>query len=385
LVLLARRWFLPGVAAVAVTMVLSLACAQVATASSRQGNQWRVVATVGPVTGITRPQFLVAPSRTDAWSWWTGCTSCGGPGRTHSFVILSRWNGTRWSTIKLPPALGGVVGLGASSARNAWLFTVHLSGKHPVYKALTWAGSWRQTRIPAWTLFEEAAESYGVVPEVFGPKSVWIFNVGQPYVAVYNGRTWTKRSLPGRPTLVSAVSARDIWAVSWTTTYQQFLMHWDGTSWHSYSIPRPSHVPAHASEFIANLAAANNGVWLIREISAGSQGGQTLYLLHWDGRAWHRVSFVLPTTSVSQLAADGHGGVWLADYGRGKNAAENFDHLLSTGKWTRQRVPVTATTSDPGTESLAWVPGTHSVWATGNLIPAHSGTGVVGAIFRLNP
>jgi hypothetical protein len=64
-----------------------------------------------------------------------------------------------------------------------------------------------------------------------------------------------------------------------------------------------------------------------------------------------------------------------------------FDHLSRTGRWTRQALPTVAgmTAQFAIPSSMAWIPGTSSVRATGYLTPQHGNGAVFVAIFKYGP
>ena len=352
--------------------------------------RWRVVKEIGPSDGVTNPEFFDVTSRDNAWSWWTtSCAPCPGPGPVS---FLEHWNGTRWIKKTPPAAALGIVGLGASSQRNLWIFTVDTVRGHPVKRAVVWNGSWHTIRLPDWTISFSRAGFYAVQPEVFGPRSVWLFELALRAVDVYNGHRWTRHALPGYPADISAVSPTDIWAIGYAKTPgdHQFLMHWNGTRWRTLQIPKPAMIPKNSTKFVGGLVATGpHDLWLVRSISSGAQATRPLYLLHWTHGRWHKVLFRFPTSFALSSAQDGHGGLWMVSNGPAPRYAWYFDHLSQTGRWTRQAGPTV-----PGTKvgqiseqfaPMAWIPGTTSVWATGDLEPQDNSNAAIGAIFKYGP
>ena len=380
-------------AGLACTVMLATTLPQAGAASAAPGSgpaRWRVVQVIGPANGVTNPEFFDVTSRDDAWSWWiSSCAPCPGPGPVS---FLEHWNGTRWIKKTPPAAAAGIVGLGASSARNLWLFTVDMIRGHIVKRAVVWNGSWHTIRLPIWTISFSRAGFYAVQPEVFGPKSVWLFELALRAVDVYNGHRWTRHVLPGYPADVSVVSPTDIWAIGYAKTPagRHFLMHWNGSRWRTLQIPRPARIPKNSIEYVGGLVATGPAdLWLGRYIQTGAQGARTLYLLHWTRGRWHKVLFRFQTSLAFSSAQDGHGGLWLASNGPAPRYSWYFDHLSRTGRWTRQAGP-TVPGSNFGQISaqfapMAWIPGTTSVWATGNLYPKNNTNAQLGAIFKYGP
>jgi hypothetical protein len=378
------RLLLSSVAAA--TAVGALAAQPVSAATGAGTNQWRVAKVLGSPNDSTYASYFDVTGRDDAWSWWTSST------RTGFTSFIEHWNGARWSPMKPPSGTAGIAGLAASSARNLWIFAVRPRvGRPPAEHVVIWnGGSWRYRPIPSWVIQFSRAGFFYVQPVVFGPDNVWAFSLGR-YAAHFNGHTWAKRTQPAMAGQVSALSPTDIWATTFGPGRVHPLMHWDGTTWRLLAIPRPTNVPPKSSIYVTDLTATGpRDVWLARDIQIGSQGARTRTLLHWNGRRWHLVGLRLPTSYVNGMAQDGQGGLWLVTNGPAPHYAWYFDHLLRTGRWTRQAPPVAPGTSFgqidfvPFNSSLTWVPGTRSAWAAGNLIPRH-GTGIQGAIFSYRP
>ncbi len=354
---------------------------------------WHVITTVGPLHGVTSVANLAVTDRSDAWSTWDMCSPCGGQNQTTVFQV-DRWNGSAWRQVPIPQRLATYgtdsVGLGASSSRDAWLFeTRPLLGK-----ALHWNGTrWSARDIPRWVVRGNLSGTVALTISDFGRAGMWVFSEGQesfsrlvPFAARYQHGRWAKARLPGIPIDVSAVSPTDIWALadpaSLPRNPRPFLMHWNGRRWSTTSIPAPVKIPPKSVEFVRDLVAAGpRNVWLQRDIETGTQGARTLYLLHWNGKAWHQVPLRKPTSGVDEMARDGHGGLWLVTNGPGPAFRWFFDHL-NGGRWTRTLVPATAKTTVQEVMRLAWVPGTRSEWAAGGLLPVNSNVDVLGGIWK---
>jgi hypothetical protein len=380
-----------AVLAVAPLAVAPLALAGAAPALASGAPGWRIVKTIGPDAGVTYMSSILATGRRDAWATAASCPAvCPGPA---SFLV-EHWNGRRWKEV-LPPAeqaAEGVVAvaLGASSARNAWLF----NSRPDNATALHWNGAtWRKRAIPGWVVRLNLSGTYAVTPVLFGSADMWVFSLGQRSfsartrysAARYDGHRWTASPLPAIPDLVSAVSRNDIWVLGTprNLTRTTVLMHWNGRSWRERSVPR-AHVPHGASEFTPGiLALGPRDVWLTRSIQKGLSGAETLYLLHWNGKSWRRVHPPFPTTEVEFMAPDGHGGIWMVNVGPKPAFRSYFVHLTG-GHWTRQPVRPAKGTRLQEIEAITGVPGTASMWAVGQILPPHEGSGgIVGTIWGL--
>jgi hypothetical protein len=107
--------------------------------------------------------------------------------------------------------------------------------------------------------------------------------------------------------------------------------------------------------------------------TGGPVGARRGYLVHWDGKRWHRVRTprgVFNQPYANPQAPDGHGGVWLQGFGPAPADAPRLYHY-SHGHWTTYRTPAG---SHGQFQALAWIPGTRSEWAVGETAVASDGT-----------
>jgi hypothetical protein len=340
---------------------LGLAAALPASASSAPAAAtpgWRVVSKLGPsesdwVTSLT------AVSATDAWSTWSAVGN----------KDVEHWNGRSWQRVSVPANLASRVAgapIGASSASDVWVFGA--VGSVIRYNG----GKWRVQTIPKWAVHSNLGGEISVTPAVFSPTNVWAFSLGwdaptkpDHYAARYNGHVWTKVEMPAVPYTVSVVSPTDIWAAgpSPQNISKWVLMHWNGKTWTTPPMPRASVPKGDTAQFSGLLGVGQTDAWMMANISTSSLVPAKTELLHWNGKSWSNVAIKYPTTTM-QIASDGHGGLWAAAQGTGPAYAEHFYHL-SDGHWSEYAVPDAVDIQPPG---LTWIPGTRSVWATGDLI-----------------
>ncbi len=104
-------------------------------------------------------------------------------------------------------------------------------------------------------------------------------------------------------------------------------------------------------------------VWLTGEIL----NRNIPVLLNWNGSSWRRIALP-PHLTLTQVTTDGHGGVWMIGYKGGKYFFMHYSH----GRLARQQVPtaglpgVGSGAVDFDVYSIARIPGTTSLWATGD-------------------
>jgi hypothetical protein len=352
------------------------------------GAGWRVFASVSlPHKSVLLGNIDVV-SAGDAWV--AGIVNDGERGQA---ALLAHWNGSAWRQVALPAGdasrLAGVIPLvvvGASPGRNAWVF-----GQFGRYLRLR-AGHWTLGSIPSIpkeTIIDQAA--------VFGPSDVWAFGlraIGSvsrgnleflPFAARFDGRTWTRVTIPGRASdgafTVSVVSARDMWALEGTVTPDSGIyakprvLHWNGRSWRPVAIQprRPK-----GGTLTTILATGPDNVWVggsRQDVKTGS----TELVLHWNGRSWISADPpALPTEQgyyAGSMTPDGNGGFWLlgTSYASALSGPARVWHY-SGGTWSAPAV----LSSRLLVLSIASVPHSTSVWGVAG------GPGLVGGDILLH-
>lgn len=341
---------------------------------------WRVIKTIGPNDGDASVSFTAAPH--NAWMTWT---AIGLDNKVHDAVL--HWTGRTWQNVPVPASLNnyvqGTLGIAAPSAKDVWLFNAFNHSKAP-----HWNGSkWTLLSIPSWVVRFSLSGDYSATPMAFSPTNIWVFSSGltpstEHMAARYNGRTWTKVSLPIRPWYESAVSSNDIWMMgnSLTNTSRYLFAHWNGSKWSTVALPKVT-IPKGASEYVGAFTALGPAnAWATWNIIQGTAGAVTMYLLHWNGKTWAKVHIKFPTSWAAALAPDGQGGLWISASGpKSANYMSHFYHLIN-GHWFQYTYP---TASDVDPAALVWIPGTKSMWAYHDIQP--SSTTVATTILKYGP
>jgi hypothetical protein len=280
---------------------VGLACAVAPASAQAATTGWRVYDVIpvsaGPVAELTS---VAVVNSADAWAVGDSFNDVGtGP------AILLHWTGKAWSHVKLPAKVaafwntngGGeaVDVVGASSAHNVWAFDggggfIHL-GSH----------GWSSGTVPGTADGFLRTLTVSVV-KAFSATDVWIFggiSTGDhfadaiPYAAHFNGRTWTRTAFPGSGGVagVSAISARDMWAVAGPTKASTGVgtarvLRWNGTSWRRVAV-QPPKLPKGAG-WTAIDARSNRDVWVAGGGAApsGVGAGTAEHVYRWNGRRW---------------------------------------------------------------------------------------------------
>lgn len=319
---------------------------------------WRIVKFL---PSVAMGGFSVSSAR-DAWLAGDVC----GADSLCDHVIVRHWDGTAWRVVTPPRAVTATAGeagitVTASSASNAWIFDLRGTQSVDYTTAVHWTGrGWAPpTRL--------AADIDAAV--ALSARDAWAF--GAPagdsqggYAAHFNGRTWSHALFPVQVQAASALSAGDLWvggAASDVTGPSVIIEHWNGQAWRATPVPSLG-IPPGSWTSVSVTAVTPRDVWA--EVFTQGDGTQGSYLLHWGGRAWARVAFACPGTAASAVAPDGHGGVWLVSSTAPASSGTSWFCHDSSGHWTKAAVPRRAG-EQPGIDSLAWIPGTRSLWATG--------------------
>lgn len=353
---------------------------------------WQINSVVGDPASFTQFTTAAASGPDNAWVGGFACTdsSC-----TSHTAVIQQWNGQSWQTVNLPDTNVGASGLGlaiaTSSASDSWIFASDASdtgyGVHVTESGTT------QTAMPA----DGNLRFMGAA--TFSPDDAWAFGFTGDffnadflaYAAHFDGQTWTQLPTPPViPRSVSALSADDLWIMGETSFNAGgwAVAHWTGDGWSTMPLPTAAelHLPTgHGIAPTGILALNLDDIWVTANQAANGGVFPGALLLHWNGKKWQ--SAATPGASVLaqvdfDIAADGNGGFWVSGYGT--TLAPNLYHF-SKKRWTEQPAPTqTGLTAQFG--SLAWIPGTTSLWGAAALNDAPDNTVLAsqGVIYQYN-
>jgi hypothetical protein len=329
-------------------------------AEAAQETGWRI-ATVSPsYSGGDGFRDVAAIGPDDAWAVGTA-PCCDSDARR-----MSHWDGTAWQPVPLPPApqdaqYPRLSTVGASSPDDVWAFGDGADG--PAF-GHHWDGTaWQTTVFGKDVRIKETA--------VIGTGDVWftgleLTDTGErPVVEHYDGGQWARSPLPDGledVNAISATSADDVWLMGWAAGVPVTL-HWTGRAWRTIHLPEPAldagvHVTEGDVVSVGPRDSWASGI-LTRD---GLVPGPVLW--HWNGRRWKLVTIDAPQDSLTELAPDGDGGLWMVSAGPRPTA--DLLHY-SHGALTREPAPV-----EPGTtanvDEIVLIPGTRSLWGAATLV-----------------
>ena len=387
-----KRRFRSSVAAViAVFAAVALALTGTALAGTAQAAStpgWRVVAAYpqsGEILSVS------ASSAANAWAVgqeYTPCDMC---------LFTTHWNGRKWQTLDVPPALLHQINrltsdaaVAATTGGRAWIFVWGGDSElgTTLLSAVEWTGS-------GWsTVHNFAGSPVLTTAAASGPDDVWGFGntglTGQtPWAVRYNGKSWTQVPIPVVPADASASAAAGDWVTGTVATQplKVTVAHWSKGAWRNVPLPKIS-VPKGQRMRPGFIAAVTpSDVWTTISLARSVYGApSSTILLHWNGATWSRAP--LPkalNADVYGLASDGHGGAWVASYTK-----NDFGVLLSGllmyhysgGRWTRVAVPAKKGFVTNVGGDMQLIPGTRSVLATVTLESTHE---FEGAVLKYGP
>ncbi len=244
----------------------------------------------------------------------TGVTAAGpreawAAGSEGDRLLLLHHDGTAWRRADPPPGApavpeGADVRIAASGPDDVWLLLPELGADDQVQAltAVRWDGS-------AWHRVPGRIDSpYVTGFAVLGPADAWaVHGSGRRDAAHWDGRSWTKVSLPAYASALGGSGSGGLWAVGFRSSGpgvteseldQPAAMRWDGRSWRlvptpTYAFARPK--PPEGSAMLDGLVVlGEDDVWAIgvHTFNHGEVDDEPAdpppILLHWDGRSWSR-------------------------------------------------------------------------------------------------
>jgi hypothetical protein len=344
-------------------------------AASQPG--WRIVSVLRENASLPNGTDLTGVAATGSANAWLVGTDCSNSNCNRSTLLVRHWTGKAWQVIAAPKAYRNsttefeAAGVAASSAASAWVLNNVGTYQNYSTTVLHWTGKgWGPSvKFPAML-------TAAVAPLT---KRAWVFGTdatASPYAATFNGTKWASVTVPVAGIRASATTASNIWVIGAQPSVgaQQFgIMKYNGKAWHTIPVPSLG-LSSSEQAFGTDIAAVSTkNVWaagyVLDTASEQIDPPSKPFLLHWNGTKWTAIKVpnlpvgsMWPNVSVTQ---DGHGGTWLDATTISLSGAQQ-GYLLhyNGGAWARATAPaLSGDFTEPG--ALAWIPGTRSVWGTG--------------------
>lgn len=282
--------YLTGVAAVPAARPWAVGFYSTGTASrafieAPKNGVWTLVPSADPGGPGHDDSILVGVAATSAKNAWAVGDYLPGTAR---LTLIEHWNGTAWRQVPSPdPSHANNVlhGIAATSAKNAW--TVGwIANSQNAYQTLIlhWNGTmWKRapSQNPGGSSNDNILQAVAAVSasNAWAVGSAFTTGFAQPLIEHWNGKAWRSvpapspsPSVPSWLTGVTAISARDAWAVgSYGSTDQHTLIeHWNGKSWRRVRSPSPG-----LSAVLVGVASSRTSIWAVGYYNSGGPA-QTL-------------------------------------------------------------------------------------------------------------
>jgi hypothetical protein len=256
----------------------------------------------------------MAITRPDAHTTWIAGSRLGHNGRftTFSPTLVERdtRKGDGWHEVALPTLPAGtnaqIYGADASTSRSGFLVGDHQGTVGGFLTERRNGSSWSVVAAPApqnimvgsllgveevtptnaWAVgFAQIHD--GTVPDPDGGLPAQITHA-EPVVRHWDGSAWQVAAMPAvAPSWylfsVTAVSARDIWAVGRTSDLKPVSVHFDGTSWSNVPVPDVN------GELRQVVSRGPNDVWAVGGKRNATNTAGEAFALHLDGTRWREV------------------------------------------------------------------------------------------------
>lgn len=263
-----------------------------ASASAAEGD-WQLIPSPSPDSPISGLADVAATSSTNAWavgSYFDPTQGHFGADRT----LVEHWDGAEWSIVRTPEFGSGysqLTGVAAISRKNVWVvgsfersntqrsLVLHFNGRR-----------WSKVRVPDPEQWDDLADVSAV-----SARDVWA--VGNHYqgtsVLHWDGRAWSTLPSPiGWLTSIHAVAHDDVWVVGQRAPgqrgpdgeviYESLAAHWDGAGWTVVDTPN---LPFHFNLFEDVSGSSSSDVWAVGSAWDSTKPHQPL-IAHWNGDAW---------------------------------------------------------------------------------------------------
>ena len=269
---------------------------------------WRLVAS--PTPKAPPRDALTAVSCASA-------SSCVAVGSGYGVAMTEVWNGSRWSLVRSPGAVGRALnGVSCVTASNCIAVGSTSSPADPLAPATTLIERWDGT---TWTVVPSPNPFRADRSELTGVAcpatnncfavgySAILFQAQHGLIEHWNGTAWSIVLNPapsdGAQTYLAGItcaSTKDCVAVGSATSFSDrpFVEHWSGRTW--AIVPSPAPAVANGADLNAVSCHAPDDCVAVGAYSAGSDPNSTQHALieRWNGTTWSVDTAPLPAGTV---------------------------------------------------------------------------------------
>jgi hypothetical protein len=260
-------------------------------------------------------------------------------------------------------AVGSVLAMSTDGPKDAWAVTVG--------DVLHWhSGKWAIAKTFSLKSGPPGLQPTGIM--ALSPTNVWVFG-GTGYWAGMgtwhlHGHTWSKVTGAGHSIFeASAESATSMWAIGGRDG--DSLLRYGNGRWQPVTSPALTGL-----RFDGIVARSATSVWVTATRADNSSGAR---LLHLHGTRWssYRIPWqvqlrvLTSVTAGGGLSQDGRGGFWFPTQ---SNAGPFWMLHYRAGRWSRVKLTSQVL-------RVALIPGTRSLWASGEIRRTTNSTGTIWA------
>jgi hypothetical protein len=167
---------------------------------------------------------------------------------------------------------------------------------------------------------------------------------------------------------VGAVSPSAAWAVGGSTTdgiaEKSLIEQWDGSAWRIISNPS-------TISFSSVVIVSSHDVWAVGYNRTPRQTGHVSQFEHWNGTQWSIVPSPTsnqPNNFVLSMAAIAANDVWAVGKDLSSDIGLPLIERWNGASWQVVTNPTLPGVSDSALDSVARIPGTAQLWATGYVL-----------------
>jgi hypothetical protein len=342
------------------------------------------------ISGIMAPQAQASPAAPNPYSWHVAKVFAGQPysnlvamtaisakdawllgDGAHGREVALHWNGSTWTPSYPFGALPRPWYVSSTAANNVWVTGQNCTGAGANYVSRYDGSKWTTTT------FTIAGGAFCQSPVVTtGRTNGWIFSKSAVATEAlhFTGKKWVPVTLGnfGAVVAASAVSASDIYLLTYTQSAKMLVVRYNGRVWKSVAVPAAPAPRGDRPYPEAITTPSSRNVWIATDLVHVVSGGggyevNASRLLHLHGSKWSWVK--VPGTDNATNIAYSAGVVWVAGQ-RPIATGTGWDFLSWNGKtWASVPAPSAGV---PGTGvsyqiyNLVTIPGTHSFWADGD-------------------
>jgi hypothetical protein len=349
------------------------------TGSAVSAPAWTTTPSPNPTKLRNTLSDVVALSRNDVWAVGSSTYHLGAGGDWRYRALMLHWDGTRWSRVPVPEhedEMGSLDSISATGRDNMWAVK---NANRSDYLLRSTGGPWERVALPS------VKGTFGPRGVAAVDGGAWVYGriergrVAKPAAMRFDGTTWQTSVLPSPkdtrasidsiavvPGTLKLVAVGSIYPVNMSTS-RAYVAVYDGKSWTRQATPRSSS----KMDLVSVVALSGRNVWAVGSQLDEQRGMHVPLVMRYRPRSGWRVVRhpVRGTGGLASIAAHGPRNIVMAgtldvppQWG-----ARTLVLRFNGSKVVRQTTPnpVKTATGINNLSGVAAVPGTAQFWAVG--------------------